>query len=235
VRERHRLTPDAATHRLTGLAGLAVVVLFGAGNALWIFDQPDAGASAQRVLTFYAGASTRIIVGASLSLLAVALLVLFASGVRAILAEIDGDDLFATTAFGGALLLLGAGIGAETINMVGALRAEGGQLTPELGRALFEISYILGYNAAGVGIGILLLAIATVALRARALMPRRLALLLLPVGLAFLTPLSRFLVGPSVLLLLVASVQLLRSPAKENRDSGHSLTPTSSAISSHFQ
>jgi hypothetical protein len=102
---------------------------------------------------------------------------------------------------------------AETINMVGALRADDGQLTPELGRALFEISYVLGYNGAGVGIGIFVLAIATVALRARALLPRWLALLLLVVGLAFITPLSRFLLAPSILLLAVASIQLLRASA----------------------
>jgi hypothetical protein len=223
------------TRRLTGLAGLAVAVLFGAGNALWVFDQPRAGASAQNVLAFYAGASTRIIVGASLSLLAVALFVLFASGVRAILAEIEGDDLLATTAFGGALLLLAAGIGAETINMVGALRAEHGQLTPGLGSALFEISYVLGYNAAGVGIGILLLAVAAVALRTRALMPRWLALLMAVIGLVFLTPLSRFLVGPSVLLLLFASVQLLRTSMRGRGEPRQGLTPTSSAVSSRFQ
>lgn len=224
-----------ATRRTTGLAGLAVVVVFGAGNALWVFDQPDSGAPAQEILAFYANASTRIIVGASLSLLAVALFVLFASGVRAILADMEGDDLLATTAFGGALLLLAAGIGAETINMVGALRAEHGQLTPGLGRALFEISYVLGYNAAGVGIGTLLLAVAAVALRARALMPRSLALLMVVVGIAFITPLSRLLVGPSVLLLLVASVQLLRRPARGPSEFDQRLTPTSSAISSHFQ
>ena len=109
-------------------------------------------------------------------------------------------------AFGGALLTVAAGLGAETINMVGALRADDGQLTPGLGRALFEISYVLGYNGAGVGIGILVLAIAAVALRARALMPRWLVLLLLVVGLAFLTPLSRFLLGPSVRALAAVSV-----------------------------
>jgi hypothetical protein len=199
-----------ATRRVTGLAGLTVAVLFGAGNALWAFDQPAAGASARRILAFYAGTSTRIIAGASLSLVAVAAFVLFASGIRAILQELEGNDVLATTAFGGAVLVGATGLGAETINMVGALRAEDGQLTPELGRALFEISYVLGYNAAGVGVGILVLAVALVALRARALLPRWLALLLLVVGLACLTPLSRFLLAPLVLLLAVASVQLIR-------------------------
>jgi hypothetical protein len=198
------------TRRVTGLAGLGVAVLFGAGNALWAFDQPGGGASAREIVAFYTDASARIVIGASLSLLAIALFVLFASGVRAILREAEGDDLFATAAFGGALLLAAAGLGAETINMAGALRAGDGQLTPGLARALFEVSYALGYNGAGVGLGILLLATAAVALRARALLPRWLALLFIVAGLAFLTPLAQILVAPSVLLLLVASIQLLR-------------------------
>jgi hypothetical protein len=190
-----------------------VAFLFGVGNALWVFDQPEAGATVGEITAFYTDTSARIIAGGSLSLLSIALLILFASGVRAILREYEGDDLLATAAFGGAILLVAAGLGAETLNMVGAWRADDGQLTPELGRALFEISFVLGYNGAGVGIGVLLLAIAAVALRARALMPRRLALLLCLVGLAFITPLSRFLLAPSILLLVLASVQLLRASA----------------------
>jgi hypothetical protein len=199
--------------RVTGLAGLAVAVLFGAGNALWVFAQPDADAPARAIVAFYSDNSARIIAGASLSLVAVGVFVLFASGIREILRELEGDDLLATTAFGGALLAMASGLGAETINMVGALRAHDGQLTQELGRAVFEISYVFGYNAAGVGIGILVITIAAVALRARALLPRWLALLLLVVGFAFITPLSRFLLGPSILLLTAGSVQLLRTSA----------------------
>src|SRR3954471_4984211 len=201
------------TRRVTGLAGLTAAVLFGAGNALWAFDQPSAGAPAGEIVAFYRDTSTGIIVGASLSLLSIAVFVLFASGVRAILREHEGHDLLATTAFGGALLAMAAGLGAETINMVGALRADDGQLTKGLGQALFEISYILGYNAAGVGIGIFAVATAVVALRAQALLPRWLALLLVVVGLAFMTPLSPFLLGPSVLMLAAVSAQLLRGSA----------------------
>jgi hypothetical protein len=203
--------------RVTGLAGLGTAVLFGVGNALWAFDQPEAGAPAREIVAFYTDHSEWIVAGASLSLLAAALFILFASGVRAILREHEGDDLIATTAFGGALLLVAAGIGAETINMVGALRADDGKLTPELGRALFEISYILGYPGAGVGIGVLVLATAAVALRTGALMPRWLALFLVVVGLAFITPLSRFLAGPALFLLAVVSIQLLRASAPARR------------------
>lgn len=204
-----------ARRRTTGLAGLGVVVLFGVGNALWAFEQPSGGASAGTVVAFYTDNSAWIIAGASLSLLAVALFVLFASGVRTILREHEGDDLLASAAFGGALLMVIAGLGAETINMVGALRAEDGTLSPQLGRALFEISYVLGYNGAGVGIGILLLATAAVALRAPSLMPRWLALLLFIAGLAFITPLSRFLLIPALVLLAVVSASMLRASASD--------------------
>jgi hypothetical protein len=201
-----------ATRRATGLAGLGAAILFGVGSALWAFDQPSAGASAREVVAFYADTSTGIAVGGSLSLFAVALFVFFASGARAILREHEGEDLFSTAAFGGAIVLVVAGLGAETINMVGAFRADDGQLSPQLGRALFEISYILGYNAAGVGIGIFVLAVAAVALRSKALMPSWLALFLLVAGLAFITPLSRYLLGPAVFLFAVVSANLLRAP-----------------------
>src|SRR4051794_9198329 len=179
--------------RITGAAGLAVAILFAAGSALWAFDQPHAGAPPSEIVDFYRDASGRIIAGASLSLAAIALFVLFASGVRAILGDREGDDLLATAAFGGAILAMAAGLGAETINMVGALRADDGRLTHDLGQALFEISYILGFNGAGVGLGVMVLAIAAVALRTRSMMPRWLACILAAGGVAFITPLSRFL------------------------------------------
>ena len=203
------------TRRVTGLAGLAVAVLFSVGNALWAFDQPEAGAPSREIVAFYTDTSARIIVGASLSLLAAALFVVFASGLRAILRGHEGDDQFATAAFGGALLVVAAGLGAETINMVGALRADGGELTPELGRALFEISYVLGYNGAGLGICVLVSAAAAVALRVPTFLPRWLGLALLVIGLAFITPLSRFLLVPAVLALAAVSVRLLRTSASD--------------------
>lgn len=75
-----------ATRRVTGLSGLGVVILFGVGNALWAFEQPDAGDSAREIVAFYADTSAEIIIGGSLSLFAIALFVLFVSGVRGIFA-----------------------------------------------------------------------------------------------------------------------------------------------------
>jgi hypothetical protein len=194
---------------MTGAVGLAVAVLFGAGNALWALDQPEAGASAHQIVSFYTGTSNRIIAGASVSLLAGALLVFFASGVRTLLRDHAPDDLFPSAAFGGLLLVVATGLGAETINMVGALRAKHGQLTPKLGRALFETSYVLGYNAAGVGIAVLLGAIVGVAWCSPSLLPRWAALPLLLLAIAFLTPLCRFLLVPAIVLLAFVSTRLL--------------------------
>ena len=201
-----------ATRRVTGVAGLATALLFGAGNALWAFEQPKAGASAGKVVSFYADNHDGIVVGGTLSLISIGVFVFFASGLRSILREVANDDVLPMAAFGGALLLLAAGLGAESINMAAALRAGDGSLSPELARALFETSYVLGYNAAGIGVGVLVLAVAAVALRSRSLLPRAVALLLVVFGLACLTPLIRYLVGPAVVLLAVGSAGLLRRP-----------------------
>jgi hypothetical protein len=210
-------SPAVAVRRVTGTAGVAVAVLFAAGNALWALEQPEADASARQIMAFYTQTSGRVIAGASVSLVAGALFVLFAAGLRGILDEAEGDGVLGMTAFGGALLVVATGLAAETINMAGALLAQHGHLSAELGRALFEISYVLGYNAAGVGVGVLILAVAVAALRGGSLLPRWLAIVLLLIGLAFLTPLSRFLLAPSLLLLLAASAQLLRGSFGSHR------------------
>ena len=188
------------------------MVLFAVGNALWAFEQPDSGASVEEIVRFYTEASGRIVIGASLSLLAIAALLLFASGARTVLRDIEGDDLLADTAFAGMLLIAADGLGAETINMAGALRADDGQLTGDLAQAVFEISYVLGYNAAGVGAGVFALTTAAVALRTGALLPRWLAVLSIVVGAALLTPLSPVLAGPGFLVLVAVGAQLVRSP-----------------------
>jgi hypothetical protein len=195
------------------LSGVAAAVLFAAGNALWGLEQPDAGASAPALVDFYGDLSGRIVAGALLSLISIALFVVFASGLRSVLVELEGDELLANVAFGGALLGLAAGVGAETINMAAALRAADGELTGSLAQSLFDISYVLGYNAAGIGIGLLTLATAAAALRTGALLPRWLALVGLALGLALLTPLSQYVLGPSFLLLLILGVLLLRGSA----------------------
>lgn len=201
-----------------GISGLAFVVLFGVGNALWGFDAPEPGAPATEILAFYGETSDGIVVGATLSLVSIAAFALFAAAVRQVLAEAEGDDVLATTAFGGALLALAAGIGAESINMVGGLRAQDDELSETLAQSLFEISQVLGTTAAAVGIAVFALATAAVALRTRLVLPRWLALVTLIVGLSLLTPAARILEWPGGAMMLVAliiAVSLLRAPVKK--------------------
>jgi hypothetical protein len=197
-------------HRWAGVSAVATAVLFGAANALWALQQPAQGASGAELVRFYEDLSTQIVVGGLLSLVSIALFVVFASAFRSVLIGLEGDELLANVAYGGALLGGAAGLGAESINMAAALRAGDGELSVPLAQALFDTSYVLGYNAAGIGIGLVALATGAVALRARALLPRWLAAVGVVVGLGLLTPLSRYLLGPAFLLLLALGVLLLR-------------------------
>ena len=98
--------------RCAGLSAIAGAVLFAGGGALWALNWPKAGAPAAEVADFYRDTSDRIVAGASLSLVAIAAFVLFSAAFRRVLIEAEGDDVLATTAFGGALLGLAAGFGA---------------------------------------------------------------------------------------------------------------------------
>ncbi len=201
--------------RCAGFSGIAAAALFATGNALWAFDWPEAGAPAAEIADFYRDTSGRIVVGASLSLLAVAAFTLFAAAVRRLLTEAEGDDLLATTAFGGAVLGMAAGVGAETTNMVGALRARDGDLSDPLAQTLWEIARVLGSTAGGVGLGVFALATAAVALRNGAVLPRWLAVITGAVGVLLLTPISYIgeVTGASmVVLALIISAVLLRKP-----------------------
>jgi hypothetical protein len=200
-------------HRWAGVSAVGSAVLFIVGNALWGFEQPDLDASASELTDFYSGLSDRIVVGAWLSLLSIAVFVVFAGAFRAVLVELEGDELLGNIAFGGTLLGLAAGVGAETINMAAALRAGDGALTETAAVALFDTSYVLGYYGAGIGIGLLALATGAAAVRTRALLPSWLAALALALGVALLTPLSQHVLGLAFVLLLVLGVELLRGSA----------------------
>ena len=209
----HQKLDPRTTRFVAGLAAVGTAVLFAAANSLWAFEQPEPGAPATQLLDFYGDLSGRIVAGALLSLISIAMFAVFASALRGVLIELERDELLANIAFTGALLALAAGLGAETINMAAALRATDGELTESLAQAEFEISYVLGYQAAGIGLGLLTLATAAVALRARALLPRWLAVVGVVLGVALLTPLSQYVLGPSFLFLLALGVLLLRGSA----------------------
>ena len=67
--------------------------------------------------------------------------------VRRVLADAEGSDVLATTAFAGALVGMAGGIGAETLNLAAALRAQDDELSDELAQSLFEANQILGSAA----------------------------------------------------------------------------------------
>lgn len=205
---------ESSARRWAGLSGIAAVLLFGTGSAIWGLDMPDGGAPVGEVVDFYRDTSDRIVVGASMSLLGIAAFLLFAAALREVLSD-AGDDFLATAAFGGAVLGMAAGLGAETINMVGALRARDGELNDALAQSLFEVSQILGSTASAVGLGVFAIATALVALRNGRVLPRWVALVSLVGGIVLLSPLSRVneLAGASFVLLgLAISVALLRRP-----------------------
>lgn len=185
--ENHAGAPDA--RRRAAWSGSAVAVLFGVGSAIWALDMPEDGTSVAGIVDFYHDTADRIVVGASLGLLGIAAFLLFAAALRRVLIDAGGDDVLATTAFGGALLGMAAGLGAETINMAAALRAREGELSDALAQSFFEASQILGSAATGVGLGVFALATAVDALRT-GILPRRLAIATLAVGLLLLSPLS---------------------------------------------
>ncbi len=208
-----RIAELPRAHRWAGLSAVGTAVVFAAANSLWAFQQPSSGASPAELLDFYGSLSGRIEAGALLSLISIAMFAVFASAFRGVLIELEGDELLANIAYAGAILGLATGLGAETINMAAASRAGDGELTGSLAETLFDVSYVLGYNAAGIGIGLLSLATGAAALRAGAILPRWLAVVSVALGLALLTPLSRYALGPSFLLLMALGVLLLRGSA----------------------
>ncbi len=199
--------------RQAGISGIAVAVLFGTGSAIWGLDMPEDGTAVIDVIDFYRDTADRIVVGASLSLLAIAAFLWFAAALRRVLADAEGSDVLATTAFAGALLSMAAGIGAETINMAAALRAQDDELSDELARSLFETSQVLGSVATAVGLGVFALATAAVALRSGLVLPRIIAIAFGVLGVVLLSPLAHvnWLPGAAlVVITLVTGIVMLR-------------------------
>ncbi|MDP9067761.1 MAG: hypothetical protein M3N53_05350 [Actinomycetota bacterium] len=174
---------------------------------------PEDGTAVTEILHFYEERADRIAVGGSISLVSIAMFVVFAAALRQAVVESGGADYLATAAFGGALLAMAAGLGAESINLVAALRAGEGELTRPLAQSLFEVSQILGSAAGGVGLGVFGLAIGWASLQSNALLPRWVGITVAAVGVVLLTPLAHVNVlsgGAMVLLGLLIGGALLR-------------------------
>jgi hypothetical protein len=204
--------------RIAGVSGITGAVLFGVANAIWGLDMPEDGIPVAQVLEFYEDTADRIVIGGSLSLLAVAAFLVFAGAMRRVLADAEGEDLLASVAFGAFLLGMAVGIGAEGINLVAALRAQDDELGPELAQTLFEVSQILGGMLTAVGLGVFAIATGWVALRSGRVLPRWLALATLALGVVLLTPLAHvnWLAGAALVLLggMIGAALLLRAPER---------------------
>jgi hypothetical protein len=203
--------------RQAGVSGIAMAVLFGVGSAIWGLDMPEDGTPVAEVLEFYEDTADRIVIGGSLSLLAIAASLWFAAALRRVLADAARDDVLPTTAFAGIVLGATVGLGAETINLVAALRAQDDELGPELAQSLFEISQILGSVASAVGFGVSALATAAVALRTRRVLPRWVAVATGVLGVALLSPLAHVNWFPGaalVVLTLMIAFSLFRQPVE---------------------
>lgn len=209
--ERRRL------RRWAGATAISAIGLFAIANSVWAFEMPDSEALAPELVDFYTDNARRIVGGALLSLVSIALLVVSASALRGVLVDLEEDAMLGDVVFGGAMLTGVAGIGAETINMVGGMRAHDDELTEELALAVFDISYVLGSYAAALGVGLLLIAVGVASVRNRGLLPSWLGVVSVGLGLAMVTPLAahylgEYAVGPGFLILAALGALLLRDP-----------------------
>jgi hypothetical protein len=206
--------PRDSFTRFAPLSGLAVFALFAVGNLLWSIDIPATDAGGAELASFYEDRSTQIIVGASLSILAVVLFVWFSALLRDRLEAELGDRgaSLPTAAFGGAILAFTVGLGAETINMAGALRAASDEgISPGAAQAYFDISQILGFNAAGVGLATLIAATSVATIRGSRILPPGLVVPALILAVTLLIPVVvRFTLLLAILLLPLYSIRLYR-------------------------
>lgn len=215
---RDRFVPVDRLSRLEPLSGLATAVLFGIGSAFWGFEQPPRDADVAEIVSFYEDTSTEILIGGTLSIVALFFLVWFGAVLRERLAAAEGSERsgLPLMAFGGAVLTAAVGLGAETINLAGAARAEDGELTADTAQIFFDVSFAFGYPAAGVAMAVLAAPIALIALRTHRVLLSWLAWLAVAVALVMVIPVVS-LVGPLfaalVFLLGTLSVWMYREQA----------------------
>jgi hypothetical protein len=200
------------------------VVLFGAGSAIWGLEQPPRNAGTEELISFYEGTSIEILIGGTMSIIAVLFLVWFGAVLRERLVAAEGSERtgLPLVAFAGTVITAAVGLGAETINMAGALSAEDGQLTADTAQIYFDVSYALGAPSAGVGIAMVAVPTALIALRTGRPIRPWAAWTALLIGLAaltpaMLTPASGLLTLLGLLLLAGLSLQLYR---ERGRDAG---------------
>jgi hypothetical protein len=153
-------------------------------------EQPERDAGTEELISFYEGTSTAILIGGTMSLIAVPFFVWFGAVLRERLVAAEGSERtgLPLVAFAGTVVTAVVGLGAETINMAGALSAEDGQLTADTAQIYFDVSYTFGAPCAGVGFAMVAIPTALIALRTGRPIRPWAAWTALLVGLAALTP-----------------------------------------------
>jgi hypothetical protein len=203
--------------RLAPLSGLIFAVLFGVGSAIWGLEQPARNAGTDEVVSFYENSSTEILIGGMMSIVSVLFLVWFGAVLREHLAAAERTERsgLPLLAFAGTVLTAAVGLGAETINMAGALSADDGQLTGDTAEVYFDVSYALGGPSAGIAIAMIAAPTALTALRTGRLLRPIAAWALLLVALTMVTPAMLtgalpFLFGVFILLVAALSLRFYR-------------------------
>jgi len=198
---------------LAAITGLAAGILFAVGNAIWGLDMPKDGAPVAEVLSFYDETADRIVIGGSISLISIGLFAVFAAAFREVLVERGVDAALANVVLVGGAMGAAIGVGAEGINLMAALRAQDGDLTPALGQSLFEISQFFGSAGAGIAMGVFAVATGAATWRTPGVLPRWVAAFCIVVGLVLLTPLAHINVVAGIALIVLSieiPLQLLR-------------------------
>jgi hypothetical protein len=175
-----------------------VALFFGLGSFLWWpWGELRPGATPLAVAKFYSESQVRILIGGGISVLALALFVVFGAAVRHLVPA--SRKMIGDIALSGAVVTTVAGLAAETINMGGALRAAH---DPVLAQAMYEIPQVFGGYTSAVGVGIFALAVA-----ASGLLPRWSAAVVGTTGVVLLSPAALFIVEVAgVGLVLVAAL-----------------------------
>lgn len=201
--------------RLTPLYGVVFVVLTVVSIVLGSMDSPeDFPGDVGEIIVYWESDPNLLMasgwigaVGGFFNLLFLGVLV---SRLRA--AE-GGTGRLSTTAFGGGIAAVTAGLLVDTVTLAGAIRAdEVGDIAPATATTLYDISQLLVGAALPVALSVLIAATGALALRVGVL-PRWLGVvsLVLAVGLLIL-PIAWAMTGVALLWALVVSILLYMRP-----------------------
>ena len=207
-----------AWERFAPATGLVFLVLGGIGNvALFPSGAPDFVDEPAKIAAFYEKEQSAILTTDLLNLISAPFLLWFIGSLRSVLRRAEGaEGRVSGIAFAGGTAGVALLMAAAAVDSVAALRVEEqGEIDTVLATALWDISNILFGAAAMMGLAVLLVATAVVALRHDAL-PKWLGALSLLIGIGLAVPPIAFFVFFAFLVwVLVTSIVLLLAGGRE--------------------